>query len=83
MKELVDKFIEGGRQEYDEVRMSRLEEACTITTNERCSAVLLNRLPSKEKDPGSFTIPGRIGDLHIDNTLVDLGASISDRTDRT
>ncbi|GJV85711.1 hypothetical protein Tco_1525609 [Tanacetum coccineum] len=33
---------------------SRLEEACTITMNERCSAILLNKLPSKEKDPGSF-----------------------------
>ncbi|GJY19516.1 reverse transcriptase domain-containing protein [Tanacetum coccineum] len=35
----------------------RLEDACTITMNERCSTVLLNKLPSKEKDPGSFTIP--------------------------
>ncbi|GJU05161.1 hypothetical protein Tco_1121591 [Tanacetum coccineum] len=31
---------------------SRLEEACTETMNERCSVVLLNELPSKEKDPG-------------------------------
>ncbi|GJY29411.1 DNA-directed DNA polymerase [Tanacetum coccineum] len=45
--------------------------------NERCSAVLLNKLPSKEKDPGSFTIPCDIGQLHINNTLADLGASIS------
>ncbi|GJW12653.1 hypothetical protein Tco_1578480 [Tanacetum coccineum] len=30
-----------------------LEEACTITMNERCSAVLLNKLPLKEKDLGS------------------------------
>ncbi|GJR53993.1 reverse transcriptase domain-containing protein [Tanacetum coccineum] len=30
---------------------ARLEEACTITMNERCSAVLLNKLPLKEKDP--------------------------------
>ncbi|GJY57778.1 hypothetical protein Tco_0457670 [Tanacetum coccineum] len=45
--------------------------------NERCSAVLLNKLPSKEKDPGSFTIPYDIGQLHIDNALADLGASIS------
>ncbi|GKD68781.1 reverse transcriptase domain-containing protein, partial [Tanacetum coccineum] len=45
--------------------------------NERCSAVLLNRLPSKEKDLGSFTIPCDIGQLHINNALVDLGASIS------
>ncbi|GKD46762.1 reverse transcriptase domain-containing protein [Tanacetum coccineum] len=31
---------------------ARLEEACKITINERCSAILLNKLPSKEKDPG-------------------------------
>ncbi|GKC53898.1 DNA-directed DNA polymerase, partial [Tanacetum coccineum] len=34
-------------------------------------------LPSKEKDPRSFTIPCDIGQLHIDNALADLGASIS------
>ncbi|GKD23297.1 hypothetical protein Tco_1225000 [Tanacetum coccineum] len=36
---------------------SRLEEACTMTTNERCSAILRNKLPAKETNPGSFTIP--------------------------
>ncbi|GJT97937.1 reverse transcriptase domain-containing protein [Tanacetum coccineum] len=56
---------------------TRLEEACTVTMNQRCSAVLLNKLPLKEKDPGSFTILCEIGDLHIDNALADLGASIS------
>ncbi|GJW11531.1 reverse transcriptase domain-containing protein [Tanacetum coccineum] len=45
--------------------------------SERCSTVLLNKLSSKEKDPQSFTIPCHIGNLHIDNTLADLGASIS------
>ncbi|GKA28029.1 DNA-directed DNA polymerase [Tanacetum coccineum] len=55
----------------------RLEEACTITMNERCLAVLLNKLPSKEKDTESFTIPCDIGQLHINNALADLGASIS------
>ncbi|GKF01708.1 reverse transcriptase domain-containing protein, partial [Tanacetum coccineum] len=45
--------------------------------NERCSAVLLNKLLSKEKDPGSFTIPCGIGQLHIGNALANLGASIS------
>ncbi|GKD50905.1 DNA-directed DNA polymerase [Tanacetum coccineum] len=45
--------------------------------NERCYAVLLNKLPSKEKDLGSFTLPFDIGHLHIDNALADLGASIS------
>ncbi|GJS43718.1 DNA-directed DNA polymerase [Tanacetum coccineum] len=56
---------------------TRLEEACKITMNERCSVVLLNKLPSKEKDPWSFTIPCDIGQLYIDNVLADLGASIS------
>ncbi|GKD64476.1 DNA-directed DNA polymerase, partial [Tanacetum coccineum] len=56
---------------------ARIEEAYTITMNERCSTVLLNKLPSKEKDPGSFTIPCDIVQLHINNALVDLGASIS------
>ncbi|GJY58115.1 reverse transcriptase domain-containing protein, partial [Tanacetum coccineum] len=55
----------------------RLEEACTITMNERCSTLLLNRLPSKEKDLGSFTIPCQVSNLRIDNALADLGASIS------
>nr|GEV34368.1 hypothetical protein [Tanacetum cinerariifolium] len=58
-------------------KKARLEEACTITMNERYSVVLLNKLPSKEKDPGSFTIPYDVGHLYIDNALVDLEASIS------
>ncbi|GJY91225.1 DNA-directed DNA polymerase [Tanacetum coccineum] len=44
---------------------ARLEESCTVMMNERCSAVLLNKLPTKEKDPGSFTIPCDIGDLGL------------------
>ncbi|GKB22766.1 reverse transcriptase domain-containing protein [Tanacetum coccineum] len=39
---------------------SRLEKACTETINERCSAVFLNELPSKEKDPRSFTTPCQV-----------------------
>ncbi|GJX81938.1 DNA-directed DNA polymerase, partial [Tanacetum coccineum] len=56
---------------------TRLEEACTVTMNERCLVVLLNKLLSKKKDPGSFTIPYDIGHLHINNALADLGTSIS------
>nr|GEU93905.1 hypothetical protein [Tanacetum cinerariifolium] len=56
---------------------SRLEEACTVTMNERCSTALLNKLPLKEKDLWSFTIPYDIGNLHIDNALADLRASIT------
>ncbi|GJV13832.1 reverse transcriptase domain-containing protein [Tanacetum coccineum] len=43
---------------------SRLEEACTKTMNERCSVVLLNKLPLKEKDPRSFTIPCQVLKKH-------------------
>ncbi|GJU93573.1 hypothetical protein Tco_1318329 [Tanacetum coccineum] len=32
--------------------------------NERCSAVLLNELPSKEKDPRNFTIPCQVLEKH-------------------
>ncbi|GKA57368.1 DNA-directed DNA polymerase [Tanacetum coccineum] len=56
---------------------ARLEEACIVKMNERCLAVLLNKLPSKEKDPRSFTIPCNIGHLPINNAFADLGASIS------
>ncbi|GJV29357.1 reverse transcriptase domain-containing protein [Tanacetum coccineum] len=43
---------------------SKLKEACTETINERCSAVLLNKLPLKEKDPTSFTIPCQVLEKH-------------------
>ncbi|GJX46103.1 putative reverse transcriptase domain-containing protein [Tanacetum coccineum] len=43
---------------------SRLEEACTETMYERCSTVLLNELPSKEKDPRNFTIPCQVLEKH-------------------
>ncbi|GKB08915.1 reverse transcriptase domain-containing protein [Tanacetum coccineum] len=42
----------------------RLEEACTETMNKRCSAVLLNELPSKEKAPKNFTIPCQVLEKH-------------------
>ncbi|GJU70237.1 DNA-directed DNA polymerase [Tanacetum coccineum] len=55
----------------------RKEETSKITLNERCSAVLLNKIPLKEKDLGSFTIPCVIGKIGINKALADLGASIS------
>ncbi|GJW13136.1 DNA-directed DNA polymerase [Tanacetum coccineum] len=66
------KFLKGFQ-----TNKARLEKACKIIMNERCSTVLLNKLPSKEKDPESFTIPCDIGQLHIDNALADLAACIS------
>ncbi|GJY11052.1 hypothetical protein Tco_0379237 [Tanacetum coccineum] len=34
---------------------AKFEETSKVTLNERCSAVLLNKIPLKEKDLGSFT----------------------------
>nr|GEV47969.1 DNA-directed DNA polymerase [Tanacetum cinerariifolium] len=62
MEEMLYKFINEGKREHEEMRAFIL---------------LLNKLPSKEKDPRSFTIPCDIGQLHINNTLADLGDSIS------
>ncbi|GJW51492.1 retrovirus-related pol polyprotein from transposon TNT 1-94 [Tanacetum coccineum] len=48
-----------------------------VKLNARCSTVLQNELPLKEKDPGSFILPCIIGNTTVNNALVDLGASIS------
>ncbi|GJW35706.1 hypothetical protein Tco_0058626 [Tanacetum coccineum] len=52
-----------------------MEETSRITLNERCSANLLNEIPLKEKDLGSFTIPCIIGNVNINKSLADLGAN--------
>ncbi|GKB44296.1 hypothetical protein Tco_0889238 [Tanacetum coccineum] len=48
-----------------------------IRINRRCSALLINQLPPKEKDPRSFILPCSIGRLDFNNALADLGASIN------
>ncbi|KAL5758536.1 hypothetical protein ACOSP7_021147 [Xanthoceras sorbifolium] len=55
----------------------RLEDFETVTLTEECSAIILNKLPPKLKDPGSFTIPCTIGNTKFGNALCDLGASIN------
>jgi len=37
-----------------------LEDNETVIPNEKCSAILLNKLTPKLKDPGSFSIPCKI-----------------------
>ncbi|GJS32939.1 hypothetical protein Tco_0531321 [Tanacetum coccineum] len=58
-------------------RKGKTEETSKIILNESCSAVLLNKIPFKEKDPGSFTIPCVIVKVGIDKALAGLGANIS------
>ncbi|GJW66116.1 zinc knuckle CX2CX4HX4C containing protein [Tanacetum coccineum] len=64
MKDLVESKLQTNDDE--EIRM-----------NPRCSALLQNRLPPKEQDPGSFILPCFIGKLDFKNALAYLGASIS------
>ncbi|CAL1379082.1 unnamed protein product [Linum trigynum] len=59
------------------IEKPRLEGLANLTLGEECSAYLLDCLPKKRSDPGSFTNPLDIGDHHIDNALVDLGASVT------
>ncbi|XP_020203724.1 uncharacterized protein LOC109789229 [Cajanus cajan] len=49
----------------------------TITLEAGCSAIIQKMLPTKSKDPGSFTLPVTIGSLAIGKALLDLGASIN------
>ena len=44
---------------------------------ENISTVLRRKVPSKCKDPGTFTIPCKIGNTHFERAMLDLGASIN------
>ena len=55
----------------------KLEDFETVKLKEECSAILLNKIPQKLKDPESFTIPCTIGSINFDKALCDLGASIN------
>ncbi|XP_021718880.1 uncharacterized protein LOC110686578 [Chenopodium quinoa] len=49
----------------------------SINLTENCSAIIMNKMPPKLKDPGNFSIPCAINKMQIDNALCDLGASVS------
>jgi hypothetical protein len=55
----------------------RFQDHETVALTEEVSAVLLRKLPPKLKDPGSFTIPCRIGDHDCERSLLDLGAGVN------
>ncbi|CAN6571430.1 unnamed protein product [Malus baccata var. baccata] len=64
-----------------------LKELCTtrkinsskevVKVSENVLAVLQRKLPTKCKDPGSFTIPCVIGNTRFESAMLDLGASIN------
>ncbi|XP_061357987.1 uncharacterized protein LOC133302249 [Gastrolobium bilobum] len=58
-------------------RKHKLREYETVNLTEECNAIIQKKLPTKVKDPGSFSIPCTIGKVEVDNVLCDLGASIN------
>src|SRR5881628_1414988 len=48
-----------------------------VLLTEESSAILQKKLPPKIDDPGSFTIPCKIGNVTFENALCDLGASVN------
>ncbi|XP_057248189.1 uncharacterized protein LOC125493537 [Beta vulgaris subsp. vulgaris] len=54
-----------------------IEENATVSLTAECSAILHNKLPKKLGDPGSYSIPVKLGDIEIKKALCDLGASVS------
>ncbi|XP_062116646.1 uncharacterized protein LOC133830643 [Humulus lupulus] len=55
----------------------KLEDYEIVKLTEECSAIIKRQLPKNLKDPGSFTIPCVIGELHIKKVMCDLDASIN------
>ena len=55
----------------------RLGEFETVALIEESSAIFQNKIPSKLKDPRSFTILCAIGNNYFGKALCDLGASIN------
>ncbi|XP_042410120.1 uncharacterized protein LOC121999514 [Zingiber officinale] len=49
----------------------------TVTLTENCSTILMVNTPPKLQDPGSFSIPCKIGSEFIQKAFCDLGASVS------
>nr|GEX48823.1 reverse transcriptase domain-containing protein [Tanacetum cinerariifolium] len=55
----------------------KLSEMARTLMNEHCSAVILNKLPKKLRDPGKFLIPCEFPGMDECLALADLGASIN------
>ncbi|XP_021751566.1 uncharacterized protein LOC110717222 [Chenopodium quinoa] len=51
-------------------------EVETVSLTANCSAILSSKLPTKLQDPGSFSIPCSINEVHLGKALCDLGASV-------
>ena len=55
----------------------KVTEEGIVSLAATCSVVIQKTLPGKMQDPGSFTIPCKIGDADMGKALCDSGASIN------
>ena len=53
-----------------------MDEPKVVRLTKECNALLLNKMPQKMDDPGSFCVPCMIGNKQF-NALCDLGSSVS------
>lgn len=56
--------------------MEKIKGNETLKAGENVSTILQKRLPQKCKDLGVFTVPCKLGNLHVPRAMLDLGASI-------
>ncbi|XP_010544494.1 PREDICTED: uncharacterized protein LOC104817117 [Tarenaya hassleriana] len=61
----------------DILTKKRVTEKETVALTAECSALIRHELPLKRSDPGSFSIPCKLGNVSIDRALCDLGAGVS------
>ncbi|GKF48819.1 reverse transcriptase domain-containing protein, partial [Tanacetum coccineum] len=55
----------------------KLEEIAIMTVNDECSAIIMNKVLEKLKDPGKFLILCALQELNRTSALADSGASIN------
>ncbi|KAL7582259.1 hypothetical protein Lser_V15G44724 [Lactuca serriola] len=55
----------------------KLKRNETVKVRANVSAMLQKKLPQKCKGPGVFTVPCKLGNLHVPRAMLDLGASIN------
>ena len=58
-------------------KKKKIDDERVVSLTATCSAVIQKSLPTKMKDPDSFTIPGTIGKYELKKDLCDSGASIN------
>ena len=58
-------------------KRKRISNKEVVRVSENVSAILQRKLPTKCKDPGSFTIPCVIGNTRFKHAMLDFGASIN------